>query len=110
MNVLLLGPNGQLGRGLVEHGGLADIGQLTCASRDGVRFDGASIEVADLALPGALAALLERTNPDVIVNAAAYTAVDRAENEEMLAHTINSDALGQLGNWARRSLLDGLCL
>jgi dTDP-4-dehydrorhamnose reductase len=56
--------------------------------------------VADLADPVSLAALLDRVRPQVIVNAAAYTAVDRAEQEEALATRINGEAVGALGTWA----------
>lgn len=102
MNILLLGANGQLGRSFVEQGALAEIGSVTYASRDGRRFDGASIEIADLAQPDSLSALLDRVEPQVIVNTAAYTAVDRAESEEALAQRINGEAVGHLGQWARR--------
>jgi dTDP-4-dehydrorhamnose reductase len=102
VNILLLGANGQLGRTFVEQGTLSGLGALKCASRDGRRFDGATIEIADLAQPETLAALLDRIKPKVIINAAAYTAVDRAENEEALAHCINGEAVSQLGQWACR--------
>jgi len=100
MNLLLLGANGQLGRSFVEDGGLAARGMLATASRDGRRFDGAAIEQADLAAPWTLPTLLDRVRPDVIVNAAAYTAVDRAEQEEALATRVNGEAVGVLGEWA----------
>ncbi|BFI96994.1 MAG: dTDP-4-dehydrorhamnose reductase [Rhodanobacter sp.] len=100
MRVLLLGTNGQLGRSLVEDSGLAARGALIAASRDGRRYDGARIETADLAAPDTLPALLDRVRPDVIVNAAAYTAVDRAEQEETLATLVNGEAVGVLGRWA----------
>jgi len=100
MNILLLGANGQLGRSFVEHGGLATRGQLIAATRDGRRFDGDVAEVADLSQPETLPSLLDRLQPGLIVNAAAYTAVDRAESEEALATRINGDAVGVLGSWA----------
>jgi dTDP-4-dehydrorhamnose reductase len=100
MKILLLGANGQLGRAFVEHGGLAARGELVTASRDGRRFDGTHIEAADLAQPQMLPALLDRLRPQLIVNAAAYTAVDRAEQEEALATCINGEAVGVLGAWA----------
>lgn len=100
MNILLLGANGQLGRSFVEQGSLAGLGPLICASRDGQRFDGVNIEIANLAQPETLPTLLDRIKPQVIVNAAAYTAVDRAESEEALAHCVNGEAVGQLGEWA----------
>lgn len=100
MKILLLGANGQLGRSFIEDGGLAARGELIVASRDGRRFDNSPAEAADLSAPDSLPALLDRLHPDVIVNAAAYTAVDRAEQEETLATRVNGDAVGALGRWA----------
>ena len=100
MRILLLGANGQLGRSFIEEGGRDARGELVAASRDGRRYDEARIETADLAAPDSLPALLDRTRPDVIVNAAAYTAVDRAEQEEALATRVNGEAVGALGRWA----------
>lgn len=100
MKTLLLGANGQLGRTFIDDGRLAARGELVTTCRDGRRFDGATVEVADLAKPETLSPLLDRVRPDVIVNAAAYTAVDRAEQEETLATRVNGDAVGVLGQWA----------
>lgn len=100
MRILLLGANGQLGRSFIEDGGLAARSGLIAASRDGRRYDDAHIETADLSIPDSLPALLDRVRPDVIVNAAAYTAVDRAEQEEALATRVNGEAGGVLGRWA----------
>jgi len=102
MNILLLGANGQLGRSFVEQKSLAALGTLVCASRDGRRFDGTTIETADLAQPDSLLPLLDRVRPQIIVNTAAYTAVDRAESEEDLAHRVNGEAVGRLGEWAQK--------
>jgi len=99
MKILLLGANGQLGRSFVEDGGLAARGELLVATRDGTLWDGERAEAVDLAAPG-VDALLDRLRPDVIVNAAAYTAVDRAEQEEALALHVNGEAVGELGKWA----------
>lgn len=101
MKILLLGANGQLGRTFVEEGGLAARGELVVATRDGTLWNGERAEVADLSLPG-LDHLLDRLAPDVIVNTAAYTAVDRAEQEEALATRVNGEAVGELGAWAQR--------
>ncbi len=100
MKVLLLGANGQLGRSFIADGGLAARGELIAASRDGVLAVGGNGEIADLSMPASLPALLDRVRPDVIVNAAAYTAVDRAEQEEALATRVNGEAVGVLGRWA----------
>ena len=100
MRALLLGANGQLGRTFLDHGGLAARGELTAASRDGMLVHGGHGEAADLSIPASLPALLDRLQPDVIVNAAAYTAVDRAEQEEALATRVNGESVGVLGRWA----------
>lgn len=100
MRTLLLGANGQLGRTFLDQGGLAARGELLAASRDGVLVDGRRGEIADLSVPESLPALLDRVQPDVIVNTAAYTAVDRAEQEESLASRVNGEAVGALGQWA----------
>jgi dTDP-4-dehydrorhamnose reductase len=100
MNILLLGANGQLGRSFLEQGGLATLGEVIPASRDGKRTDGGVAAVADLAAPDTLPALLNSIKPQLIVNAAAYTAVDRAEQEEDLATRVNGEAVGVIGNWA----------
>ena len=101
MRILLLGANGQLGRTFVEHGGLATRAALVVATRDGVLGAGGHGESANLAEPATLPALLDRVQPDVIINAAAYTAVDRAEQEEQLATRVNGEAVGVLGRWAK---------
>jgi dTDP-4-dehydrorhamnose reductase len=100
VRILLLGANGQLGRTFLDHGGLAARGELTIATRDGALAHGGHGETADLSIPAALPALLDRVRPEVIVNAAAYTAVDRAEQEEALATRVNGEAVGALGRWA----------
>jgi dTDP-4-dehydrorhamnose reductase len=100
VRVLLLGANGQLGRTFAEHGGLAGRGQLVLATRDGLSSSGSTCEIANLAALASLPGLLDRVRPDVIVNAAAYTAVDRAEQEPELAHRVNGEAVGVLGRWA----------
>lgn len=56
-------------------------------------------EGLDLSRPAALAEALDRLSPSVLVNCAAYTAVDRAEQEEELATTVNGDAVGVMARW-----------
>lgn len=101
MKVLLLGANGQLGRTFLRHGGLAGRGSVVAATRDGKLVDGGQAMVADLSAPETLAALLDSEQPDVIVNAAAYTAVDRAEQEEAIATRINAESVKAVAHWAK---------
>src|SRR5690606_30889959 len=79
MKLLLFGANGQVGRELRRS--LAGAGELVCATRTGMLGDGTRCEAADFDVPGSPAALVERIAPDVVVNAAAYTAVDKAESD-----------------------------
>lgn len=90
MRILLTGANGQLGTELRRS--LAPLGEVVAATRDGALADGSPCEVADLDQPRALAALVERVRPDVVANAAAYTAVDRAETEREAAFRANAEA------------------
>lgn len=101
MKVLLLGANGQLGHTFLNHGGLAARGSVVMASRDGNLVDGGQCVVGYLSAPGTLVTLLDRERPDVVVNAAAYTAVDRAEQEEAVATRVNAEAVGEIARWAK---------
>ena len=56
----------------------------------------------DLSQPRAIAERLDGIMPDMIVNAAAYTAVDKAETEPDAAFTVNAAAVEALGEWAAR--------
>lgn len=85
MKVLLLGKNGQLGWELQRS--LAPLGELVALDRQG-----APGLCGDLGEPDGLAATVRALRPDVILNAAAYTAVDRAESEPELARRINAHA------------------
>ena len=99
MKILLLGANGQVGFELARS--LAPLGELHLATRDGRGLSRAVNCVAvDLANPETLGNALHRIAPDIVVNAAAYTAVDRAEDEENLADRANHWALTVLGAWA----------
>ena len=103
MKILVLGAGGQLGRQLCT--ALAGLGEITAATRDGGPVDGASDAcpaTVDLAAPDSVVDLLERVRPDIIVNAAAYTAVDAAESDEATAWAINAQAVGDVAAWAAR--------
>jgi dTDP-4-dehydrorhamnose reductase len=93
MRLLLLGKNGQVGWELQR--ALAPLGELVACD-----FDSPGDERADFTAPGSLVALVDRVRPDVIVNAAAHTAVDKAESEPELARTINATAPGVLAREA----------
>lgn len=100
MRILLLGANGQLGRTFLDVGTRAARHEWISSSREGTLSGGGHGVAADLGEPDALPAVLDRIRPDVIINAAAYTAVDKAEDEEALATRINGDAPGIIGCWA----------
>jgi dTDP-4-dehydrorhamnose reductase len=93
--ILVLGAHGQVGHELPR--ALSGLGHLIVLDRSG----------ADLAAPETLRAVVRQRCPDVIVNAAAYTAVDRAEGEPDLAHTVNAVAPGVL---AQEAEAVGACL
>ncbi|MDR3388738.1 MAG: dTDP-4-dehydrorhamnose reductase [Rudaea sp.] len=101
MKILLLGANGQVGFELARS--LAPLGELYPATRDGYRPSRVRCLVADLADPQMLGDTLHDVAPDIVVNAAAYTAVDRAEDDEGIADAVNRQSLVVLGSWAARS-------
>lgn len=90
MTLLLLGGDGQLGRRL--RGTLAPLGDVVVTSRGGTLADGTVCEALDLTDLDAIDALIARVAPDIVVNATAHTAVDRAESEPELAHRVNAQA------------------
>ncbi|MEZ0470932.1 dTDP-4-dehydrorhamnose reductase [Luteimonas salinilitoris] len=95
MRILLLGANGQVGYAL--HRSLVGLGDIVAATRGG-RLPGSALpcEAGDFETPRALEALVQRVAPDVVVNAAAWTAVDKAEAEAEVAYRINRDAVAEL--------------
>ena len=98
--VLLIGADGQLGtelRKALAARGIAPV----MSSLHGTLPDGGTAHACDLSAPGALAALVREVAPAVVLNAAAYTAVDRAESDVELARRINADAVGELGEAAK---------
>jgi len=95
MKILLLGKNGQVGWELQR--ALAPLGEVVALDRQGA--DGLCGDLADLA---GLERTVQAVQPQVIVNAAAYTAVDKAEGEAELARTVNARAPGVLAQGAAR--------
>ena len=94
MNILLLGKNGQVGWELQRS--LSVLGQVTALDFDSTDHCG------DFANPAGVADTVRALRPDVIVNAAAHTAVDKAESEPALAHTLNATTPGVLAQEAAR--------
>jgi len=102
MKILLFGCNGQVGWELQRS--LAVLGDVLALGRDATANPhGMCGDLQDI---GGLMESVRAARPDVIVNAAAYTAVDKAESEPALAHAINAqapatlaEAAGQAGSW-----------
>ncbi|MFJ3448874.1 dTDP-4-dehydrorhamnose reductase [Pseudomonas sichuanensis] len=90
MKVLVCGRNGQVAQAL--QGALAGLGEVHLLGR----------EQLDLAHPQQLRAPLRELRPDLVINAAAYTAVDQAESEPQLAFAINAEAPRVLAEEAAR--------
>lgn len=88
--ILILGSTGQLGQELQRS--FSHTGNVVAYSR----------ETAELANLERIAALVRENEPDIILNAAAYTAVDRAESESELAMTVNARAPERLAEEAAR--------
>jgi len=81
--VLLLGGTGQVGTAIAKH-----LDHVIAPTRD--EFDLAE------ATPNSVEQLFDANRPDVVINCAAYTAVDRAEDEQAVANMVNGDAVGLL--------------
>jgi dTDP-4-dehydrorhamnose reductase len=84
MRILLFGKGGQVGWELQRS--LAPLGDVTALDLDSTEFH------ADFSRPAALADTVRAVRPDVIVNAAAHTAVDKAESEPERAASLNAEA------------------
>jgi len=95
MKILLLGKNGQIGWELQR--ALSVLGEVVALDRQGA--EGLCGDLSDL--PG-LAQTVQRVQPQVIVNAAAHTAVDKAESEPELARVLNAEAPGVLAREAQQ--------
>ena len=94
MNILLFGKGGQVGWELQRS--LSVLGQVTALDFDSPEHCG------DFSNPAGLADTVRALRPDIIVNAAAHTAVDKAEAEPDLARTLNATAPGVLAQEAAR--------
>lgn len=89
LRILVTGRDGQVGWELARS--LAPLGDVTATSRAEL----------DLTSDDSICAVVRRVRPQLIVNAAAYTAVDRAESERELAQRINADAVAVLAAEAK---------
>ena len=87
MNILVTGRHGQLAQSLVERGGK----EVLLMGRPEL----------DLAVPGSARTAILAARPDLVVNAAAFTAVDLAETEQVAAWRINADGAGEVAAAAR---------
>jgi dTDP-4-dehydrorhamnose reductase len=94
MRILLFGKNGQVGWELQRS--LAPLGELVALD-----VDSPPPLTADFARPETLAATVRALQPQVIVNAAAHTAVDSCESDFQRAHALNAEAPGVLAHEAR---------
>lgn len=92
ITIVLTGANGQLGQTL----------QRTLARDGNVQLHALSRQELDIADESALDACLNRLQPDVIINAAAYTAVDAAETDDLAARAANAAGPKTLARWVAR--------
>lgn len=91
MKILVTGAQGQVGQALRQH--LQGMGEIHALGR----------EQLDLTQPDSIRQTIRSLRPDIVINAAAYTAVDQAETEEALAFCINGEAPGVLAEEARKT-------
>ncbi|MCK7594028.1 dTDP-4-dehydrorhamnose reductase [Pseudomarimonas salicorniae] len=104
MKILLTGVDGQVGFEL--HRALAPLGRIVASSRSGALSGGGQAHGLDLSSAEAISATLDSLEPQVVVNPAAYTAVDRSESEPEQAHQVNARAPAVMADWcARRGAL-----
>jgi dTDP-4-dehydrorhamnose reductase len=96
MKILLLGKNGQVGWELQRS--LAVLGEVVACD-----FDSPGALKADFSQPESLLPLMRSVRPDVVVNSAAHTAVDKAETEPELARALNATSPGVIAREAAAS-------
>ncbi|NJM32713.1 MAG: sugar nucleotide-binding protein [Limnobacter sp.] len=95
IRLLILGANGQLGHSLSQHAKPAlgeTLNELVCWGKDKV----------DFTKPDQIVSALKDVRPDVVINAAAYTQVEKAEDEPDIAHQINAKSVGVLAEQAKK--------
>jgi dTDP-4-dehydrorhamnose reductase len=85
LKILVTGKQGQLAKALADR----------ATARPQLKLEFVGRPEADLLIPGSVARAIAATQPDVVINAAAYTAVDQAEDEPEIAARINADAAGE---------------
>lgn len=100
MRSLLIGADGQVGHELL--GRLSALGEVVATTLSGRLADGAACEAVDLCDPAALRAAVSGSGADIVFNAAAYTAVDRAESDRETAFAVNATAPGIMAEEAAR--------
>ncbi|MFC0153568.1 dTDP-4-dehydrorhamnose reductase [Xanthomonas dyei] len=97
MTTLVFGANGQVGTELLR--ALTADGAVIATTRSGQLPDDSACEIADFDVPDTLTGLLDRLHPTAVVNAAAYTAVDRAEQDRDSAMRANAQSPGVIAQW-----------
>jgi dTDP-4-dehydrorhamnose reductase len=97
MTTLVFGANGQVGRELLR--ALVPLGAVQGTTRSGTLADGAPCLQADFADAEAVVSLLDTVRPGRVINAAAYTAVDKAESESAAAFAANATTPGAIARW-----------
>lgn len=96
MRLLVTGTSGQLAQCLLERG------LLERGPAQGVDVIAMRRPQLDLTIPSTIAVALADARPDVVVSAAAYTAVDKAESEEALAQRVNAQGAGDIARQCER--------
>jgi len=94
LKILLIGATGQVGFELCRT--LAPLGQLISVARQGTKI------TLDLIDADNIKAVIKAVKPHLIVNAAAYTNVNQAETDQLIAQKINADAVGIIGECAKK--------